>query len=241
MSEQASAPADAPRRGWVLDPQDILSVFVPIGIGLFAFWAAWNLQAAAGSGVMVLVFGFLPVPVHFAQATVTGLILSVSGLILVVCGGTVAWLRPRIANPQDYFGGLALIALALFALWASGDLPGMRGFSFGPGTAPRLFAIVLLIFGVIITAMAFFLEGKPLERYAIRGPLWITISIIIFATTVRPLGLIIATFVSFVVSGAGSPETRWVETIIAGVVMTAFSVLLFVYFLNLPFQLWPRF
>ena len=89
--------------------------------------------------------------------------------------------------------------------------------------------------------MGFFAEGKPLERYAVRGPFWITVSILIFATTVRPLGLIIATFVSFVVSGAGSAETRWIETIIAGVVMTAFSVFLFVYLLNLPFQLWPRF
>jgi putative tricarboxylic transport membrane protein len=149
--------------------------------------------------------------------------------------------RGLIRNPQDFYGGLALVALAVFALWASGDLPGMRGFSFGPGTAPRLFAGVLLAFGVIIAGMGLVTDGKPLERYAVRGPLWITISIIIFATTVRPLGLIIATFVSFVVSGAGSPETRWVETIIAGVVMTAFSVLLFVYLLNLPFQLWPRF
>jgi putative tricarboxylic transport membrane protein len=151
--------------------------------------------------------------------------------------------RPRglIRNPQDFYGGLALVALAVFALWASGDLPGMRGFSFGPGTAPRLFAGVLLTFGVVIAGIGLVTDGKPLERYALRGPLWITISIIIFATTVRPVGLVIATFVSFVVSGAGSPETRWVETIIAGVVMTAFSVLLFVYLLNLPFQLWPRF
>jgi putative tricarboxylic transport membrane protein len=146
-----------------------------------------------------------------------------------------------IRNPQDFYGGLALVALALFAFWSSGDLPGMRGFSFGPGTAPRIFAGVLLTFGAAITAMGFFTDGKPLERYAVRGPFWITVSIIIFATTVRPLGLIIATFVSFLVSGAGSAETRWVETTIAGVVMTAFSVLLFVYLLNLPFQLWPRF
>ncbi len=149
--------------------------------------------------------------------------------------------RGVIRNPQDFYGGLAIVALAVFALWASGDLPGMRGFSFGPGTAPRLFAGVLLAFGVIIAGIGLVTDGKPLERYAVRGPLWITISIIIFATTVRPVGLVIATFVSFVVSGAGSTETRWVETIIAGVVMTGFSVLLFVYLLNLPFQLWPRF
>src|SRR5262245_59276169 len=150
--------------------------------------------------------------------------------------------RPHlIRSPQDFYGGLALCALALFAFWASGDLPGMRGFSFGPGTAPRLFAGVLLAFGVLITAMGVFTEGKQLDHYAVRGPFWITISILIFAFTVRQLGLIFATFVSFVVSGAGSAETRWVENIIAGVFMTAFAVVLFVYLLNLPFQLWPRF
>jgi putative tricarboxylic transport membrane protein len=146
-----------------------------------------------------------------------------------------------IRSPQDFYGGLALIALALFAFWASGDLPGMRGFSFGPGTAPRLFAGVLLAFGLVITAMGVFAHGKPLEHYAVRGPFWITVSIFVFATTVRPLGLIIATFTSFVISGMASRETRWIENIIAGVVMTAFSVVLFVYLLNLPFQLWPRF
>jgi len=150
--------------------------------------------------------------------------------------------RPSvIRSPQDFYGGLALVALALFAFWASSDLPGLRGFSFGPGTAPRLFAGILLAFGAAIMGMGFLVHGKPLERYAIRGPFWITVSILIFATSVRPLGLIIATFVSFVVSGAASPETRWVENVIAGVVMTIFSVLLFVYLLNLPFQLWPRF
>jgi putative tricarboxylic transport membrane protein len=150
--------------------------------------------------------------------------------------------RPRlIRSPQDFYGGLALIGLSLFAFWASGDLPGMRGFSFGPGTAPRLFAGVLLVFGVLITAMGFFAEGKPLERYAIRGPFWITVSIFIFASTVRSFGLVFATFVSFVVAGLASRETRWVETLIAAVVMTAFCVFLFVYLLNLPFQLWPRF
>jgi len=146
-----------------------------------------------------------------------------------------------VRSPQDFYGGLALIALAVFAFWASGDLPGMRGFSFGPGTAPRLFAGVLLGFGLVITALGLLVHGKPLEHYAVRGPFWILVALLIFANTVRPLGLIIATFAAFVISGIGSRETRWLENLIAGVVMTAFSVFLFVYLLNLPFQLWPRF
>ena len=45
------------------------------------------------------------------------------------------WVR----GPQDFVGGVALMAIALFALWASSDLQGMRGFSFGAGPAPRMF------------------------------------------------------------------------------------------------------
>ena len=59
----------------------------------------------------------------------------------------VSALQLPIGSRQDYFGGLGLVALALFALWASRDLPGMRGFAFGPGTAPRMFAIMLGLIG----------------------------------------------------------------------------------------------
>jgi len=49
-----------------------------------------------------------------------------------------------IRSPQDFWGGVVLIGVAVFAVWASSDLPGMRGFAFGPGTAPRMFAYCLM-------------------------------------------------------------------------------------------------
>jgi hypothetical protein len=42
------------------------------------------------------------------------------------------------------------------------------------------------------------------------------------------------------VSIMGSTEMRWIESIIAAAAMTLFCVLLFVYALGLPFQLWPQ-
>jgi len=60
--------------------------------------------------------------------------------------------RFRIRNPQDFYGGLVLVAVAAFALWASRDLPGMRGFAFGPGTAPRMFAMILGALGLAVAA-----------------------------------------------------------------------------------------
>lgn len=203
----------------------------------------------------------------------------------------------RIKSPQDYFGGVALAALALLALWAGSDLPGMRGFAFGPGTAPRLFAYSLLGLGVVVALIGLLMSGPPSERYSFtgpfggailivmlipitmfaarqgrnmgsiptdvvvafvsavmliglalllmrfvpRGPLFITAATLIFASSVRPLGLVISSFVSIVVSAAATEEVRWVETMIWAAVLTVFCAVLFPYGLNLPLQLWPRF
>ena len=144
-------------------------------------------------------------------------------------------------GPQDYFGGIALMALALFALWASSDLQGMRGFSFGAGTAPRMFGILMLLLGVGVAIMGLVFDGPKLATYHWRGPLFVTLSIVAFAGAIRPLGLVISAFAAFMIAALGTPETRWKETIIVGICLTAGCSLLFPYALGLPLQLWPRF
>jgi putative tricarboxylic transport membrane protein len=146
-----------------------------------------------------------------------------------------------IRNPRDFWGGLVLIAVAIIAIWASRELPGQRGFAFGPGTAPRLFAGILAGLGACVALVGLVTDGPPIEKYRIRGPIFVVIAILVFANLIRPLGLVPATFLTFMISIAGSTEMRWVESLIAAAAMTAFCVLLFVYLLNLPFQLWPRF
>jgi hypothetical protein len=212
-------------------------------------------------------------------------------------GGAQAPAHGAIRNPKDFWGGLGLVLLAAFALWASSDLPGMRGFAFGPGTAPRMFAYVLMALGIAVMLVGFLTDGPPLEpftfvgpisasllllvliplnifsvrishllpgiaadvvfagatgivvvllafvlmRVAPRGPLMITAATIVFGLTVRPLGLVIASFISLVVSAYATDEIRWIETLICAAVLTAFCSILFPYGLNLPLQLWPRF
>ncbi len=199
-----------------------------------------------------------------------------------------------ISNPRDFLAGLILLALALFALWAARDLPGMHGFAFGPGTAPRMFAMLLGGFGILIMLTGVLTKGPGVESFAIRGvllgtvlvvafvlvsffssklmtsfgfrqgdtvlaalvalvlaivlargydrgPLYVTAGTLIFAGTIRPLGLILASFISIVVCSAGTMEVRWRETVIAAAALTLFCALLFPYALNLPFAFWPRF
>ena len=67
------------------------------------------------------------------------------------------------------------------------------------------------------------------------------VAILAFAAMIRPLGLVPATFIAFIISIFGSTEMRWLESLIAAILMTGFCVFLFVWLLNLPFQLWPRY
>jgi putative tricarboxylic transport membrane protein len=145
-----------------------------------------------------------------------------------------------VRAPRDFYGGLVIAAVALFALWASRDLPGMRGFAFGPGTAPRLFAIVLIVLGVAVAATGVINKGPGIDRFYFRGPFFVTLSVVLFAWLVRPLGLVIASFLSILAAAGATPESRLLETLIWGAVLTAFCVLLFPITLNLPMQLWPN-
>jgi putative tricarboxylic transport membrane protein len=156
--------------------------------------------------------------------------------------GPVKSIMPTwVRGPQDFVGGIALMAIAAFALWASSDLQGMHGFSFGAGTAPRMFAVLLLGLGAAIALVGVLAEGQHLATYHWRGPLFVSLSILSFAVTIRPLGLVISAFLTFMVSALGTQETRWKETIIVGICLTAFCSFLFPYGLGLPMQLWPRF
>jgi putative tricarboxylic transport membrane protein len=174
----------------------------------------------------------------FVPNTLTPRLLA-AALVVVGIGAAIGVLP--VHGPRDLYGGVALIMLATVALIASADLPGQRGFAFGPGTAPRLFSFVLAAIGAAVALGGVFAEGPPIEKYRIRGPFFVIIAILAFAAMIRPLGLVPATFLAFMISIMGSTEMRWIESLIAAVGMTLFCVLLFVYLLNLPFQLWPRF
>src|SRR5215471_1169481 len=106
-------------------------------------------------------------------------------LVAAVGVGVIGGWVP-VRAPQDFYGGLALTLLSIFALVASAELPGQRGFAFGPGTAPRLFSFVLAALGAAVAIGGVFAEGPPIEKYKIRGPSLVIIAILSFAAMIRP-------------------------------------------------------
>jgi len=189
-------------------------------------------------GIVFAVFALLLVAMTFFISS--PLVPRIASILLAVVGVATAFGLIPVRGPQDYYGGLALVVLGTFAIVASSELPGQRSFAFGPGTAPRMFAGVLVLLGVAIAVVGVITAGPMIEKYKLRGPMYVIGGILLFAVTIRPMGLVPSTYAAFILSIMGSREMKWVESVIAAAVMTGFCVLLFVYLLNLPFQLWPQ-
>jgi putative tricarboxylic transport membrane protein len=146
---------------------------------------------------------------------------------------------PRIKGQREFAGGLALVALSLFAFQQASDLSGMTDGSFGPATAPRLYAGILLVLGAALCAVGLFTQAPSREAFGWRGLLGVVGAIVAFAFLLRPAGLAVASFVSFLIGSLASRETRWIEALVAAAVLTGFCILLFVTLLNLPLPIWP--
>ena len=203
-------------------------------------FGAWLLNPGPFRGGLIITLLAVGLFVSTFYASSPMVPRTIAILMALVGIATAMGLVP-VRGPQDFYGGLVLALVAAVALVASAELPGQRGFAFGPGTAPRLFAGLLAGLGAAVAVVGVLFEGPKIDRYAVRGPVLVVAAILLFAVMIRPLGLIIASFLTFLLSILGSKEMRPLESLIGAVVMTAFCVGLFVYLLNLPFQLWPRF
>jgi hypothetical protein len=139
---------------------------------------------------------------------------------------------------KDFAFGTFLIALALIAFGATGSLTIGTAADMGPGFVPRALAWIILAFGVTFLATGFAKARAPIPAPAWRPLAAILASIALFAVLFAKLGLIVACVGAVVVAGAATSPVRWLQLVAFGVVIAAFSALLFVKGLGLPFRLW---
>jgi hypothetical protein len=147
--------------------------------------------------------------------------------------------RVKIKNEKDFWAGLMFLAFGV------GFVVAARGYSMGtavrmgPAYFPAVLGVVLAVLGAAIVLKSFAAERVAVPRFAFRPMLLVLVAIILFAVMLKPLGLVLATFVLVTVGSAAGHEFRWREVLILAAVLAAFSVLVFNYALQLPFNVWP--
>lgn len=142
--------------------------------------------------------------------------------------------RIRVQAPQDLVAGASLVAVSLFALWASRPLDSGRLGAPGPGLLPRVLALMVGAAGVALVGLSLARPGEALGRWPLRGPALIALSVVAFALTIRVPGLAVAGPAAMLVAGAASPETRWKELAIFSMAVTVVCIGLFRSLLHLP-------
>ncbi len=148
--------------------------------------------------------------------------------------GTAGSRGLRVRAPQDVAAGVFLMLVAAFAVWQSAELPMGTLRSMGPGMLPRALAVLVGLSGLVLAASAFFEDGEALTRWHLRGPIFILGGVVVFALTIRTLGLAFAGPLAMIIGSFASEEARWKETVIFAVAMTTFCILLFKVALGLP-------
>jgi hypothetical protein len=165
-----------------------------------------------------------------------------------------------LKSPLDFASGLFLIGLALLGFAGGFNLPFGTLSGIGSGLLPKVVATLVAAFGVLLIAQAFVFDGDRLERWHLRGPVFVLGAVLVFAMLIRgatltlggfawlpavasvkvpPLGLIVAGPLSVIISSFADKDTRPLEVVVFGIIMTLLCGLLFKELLNLPIPFDP--
>jgi Tripartite tricarboxylate transporter TctB family len=177
-------------------------------------------------------------------------ILEESEMLTGIDRPAAAGRKRAIGAPQALLGGLALLSVAALALWLTSDLPQGTLRSMGPAMLPRWLAIGVGLSGLALVVAGFVRVGDTLERWSLRGPFLVMLSILAFSVTIRPvplgpvttpgLGLVAAGPLAILISGYATNEARLRDLVIMALGLTPFCMILFGDLLNLPIPIFPQ-
>ena len=146
-----------------------------------------------------------------------------------------------IRNQRAFAAGALFVAVAVFYFVMSFNYQQGTPARMGPGFFPKMVSILLALIGVGVLLGAITPKAaiEKLEKWDVKGLLWITGSVALFGLLLPSFGLVIALAALILLSSYASPEFTWKGTLVNTVVLIIFCVGVFVYGINLQFPVWP--
>jgi hypothetical protein len=130
----------------------------------------------------------------------------------------------KIKNQKDFWAGVMFMAFgAFFASFGTQHTIGTAA-KMGPSFFPTSLGVIVILLGIVILA-----GGLSVGSTALFGLL------------LKPVGLIVSLLILVVMSSYASHEFSWKATLINAVALIVMCLVIFVWALELQFQLWPSF
>lgn len=145
----------------------------------------------------------------------------------------------RAGVARDLVAGLFLCLVAAAAYAGLGDLAISEGSGIGPGLVPKSVTAGITVFGLLIAGLGLVPGNDRIAGFSLRGPLFVLGAVVLFAATIRPLGLAVAGPLAAFIAGLADRETRPGELLVFSLALSALCIVLFKYILKLAMPLAP--
>jgi hypothetical protein len=146
-----------------------------------------------------------------------------------------------IRSPKDFWAGVLFVALGVFAIAVGSNYALGNAARMGPGYFPRILGILLIVLGAIIAFRGTRVPGEAIAAWRWRPTLVILGSVVVYGIIIGWLGVAVSTVLLIVGSSAASHEFRFKESVIAGVLLSALAVGVFIVGLGVQLPIWPTF
>ena len=144
----------------------------------------------------------------------------------------------RVRSPQDLGAAIVFILFGLAGFYFGWDLRLGTAARMGPGYFPMLLSGCIVLIGVVVGVRALVLDGPSVERFQIRPLTLLVVAALIFGYLIEEIGLAIAGTLMILVASYAGREARLKESVILALVLTAFSIVVFVWALGQSLPVW---
>lgn len=145
----------------------------------------------------------------------------------------------RHRDLQDLIGGVLLAALGVFvALYAQRYDFGTPA-RMGPGFFPHWLGWILAALGVLIALPAWFRRSAAPLQVQWRNLLFVLGAIVLFAFTLKLVGLVLATFAAAFVATLAERDFGWRGRMMVAAGVSAVTVAIFIGGLSMVLPVWP--
>ena len=143
---------------------------------------------------------------------------------------------------QDLIGGIAMLAIGSFAaIYAYQNLEIGELARMGPGFFPIVLGSALAVLGLLIALPAFFRRASGPLEIDFKSLFFVTLSLLMFAFLLRPLGILITSVLMVLVSTLplSLATVGWKTRILTGLGVAAVTWVVFILGLGMNLPTWP--
>jgi hypothetical protein len=144
---------------------------------------------------------------------------------------------PAFLANKDFWAGVVLITIGTLAVLIARDYALGTVLRMGPGYFPTLLGGLIVLAGIYVLVKGLRSVDRIEGGWSLRALIVLPLSLVLFGFLMHRAGLVPALVVLIFGSAAGGSEFRLVEIAALTVVLTALSVVVFVWALGLPYPL----